>query len=367
MLKDRAQKVLALKLSISKRWLPQLEIEIESSTRIEKSKYILTDIDVLTVSPSSIGGHTRLIFDCKSGARESAIGRAFWLHGVMAKTQSKHGFIVLNSKVSITHDHRISAAELGVTLLHEHEIENLAQCMGGSTVVGQTAIGDIDIWEQFLNISTKYPNLSTYHNFSRTGFWMLKDIGEQCRKTVARLRSIRTELDPTKVEHLAIFGDALCLFILTLSELANRLYLVLIRPTSKTEFSESLLALLYGGYENLEAAHKIRKLTALNLTSEDSLAIFPEIEKFENLVREILQAPQQVLPASILAREIGFSFLAGGEVTTLQVEIASESPYSAKYLLMAAEYLQKATRVPFEFSNYFANAALRLSVEVLKK
>ena len=126
MLKDRAQKAAALRLSLAKRWLPQLEVEIEPAKRIEKAKFLLTDIDVLAVASAQIGGHQRLVFDCKSSARESAISRAFWLHGVMTRSLAIHGFVVLNDKVTVNRDHRVSAADLSVTLLHEGEFEDFA-------------------------------------------------------------------------------------------------------------------------------------------------------------------------------------------------------------------------------------------------
>jgi len=365
MLKDRAQKATALSLCVSKRWLPQMEVEIEPSLRMEKSKFLLTDIDVLAVAPSAIGGHVRMIFDCKSGAKESAIGRAFWLRGVMTKASATHGFVVLNQKVAIEHDHRISASDLAVSLLHETEFEDLAQCMGGSTVHTNAATSNIDAWDQFFSIRSKFPNTAQYVDFARSAFWMIKDPGEQCRKTVARLRAIGAELDPAKPEHLALFGDSLCLFLLALSELANRLFLVLLRPGSRDEFSSSLLALLYGGYENLEAAQKIRRLTS-GVMSEDAVSIFPELNKFEQLVREILQAPQQALPASLLAREMSLSVLTGAGITDLQTLVASESPYAPKFLLMASEYLQRAARLPPEFALHYLNGAMSLSTSVLK-
>ncbi|WP_321968364.1 hypothetical protein [Burkholderia cepacia] len=365
MLKDRAQKATALALSVSKRWLPQLEVEIEASTRIERSKFLLTDIDVLAVAPAPIGGHVRMVFDCKSGAKESAIGRAFWLHGVMTRAAAAQGFVVLNEKVAIKHDHRISASELSVSLLHESEFEDLAQCMGGTTKNVEAAVANIDAWDQFLSVGAKYPSTSEYLSFAKSSFWMIKDPGEQCRKTVAKLRAIRTEMDPAKIEHIALFGDSLCLFLLALSELANRLFLVLLRPTSQEEFSSSLLALLYGGYENLEAAQKIRRLTS-GAGSDDAVSIFPEIGKFEQLVREILQAPQQALRASLLARELSFSFLVSAGTTELQSQLAVESPYAAKFVLMACEYLQKAAKLPSEFAITYSDAALSLSASVLK-
>lgn len=367
MLKDRAQKALALKLSISKRWLPQLEIEIEAETRLAKQKNMLTDIDVLAVAPGAISGSSRVIFDCKSGARESAIGRAFWLYGVMKKSSAEHGFIILNQKVKITHDHRISASDFGVSLVHENELEGLAQCLGGTTDVKGALTSDIDIWDKFLAIAAKYPATKEYFDFSRSRFWMVKDAGERCRKTVARLRSIKYELDPSKAEHLAIFGDALCLFLLTLSEMAGRLYLILVRPSSKEEFSASLLALLYGGYENLEAAQKIRRATVGNNGAVDSISIFPEIEKFEQLIREILQAPSQAHAASLLAREMAFTALAETGASTLQEQLATEASYATKFVLLASEYLALATRLPNEFKEYFSQSALNLSMGALAK
>ncbi|MDA0573920.1 hypothetical protein [Burkholderia gladioli] len=365
MLKDRAQKASALRLAVSKRWLPQLEVDIEPSLRMEKSKYLLTDLDVLAIAPATFGAHTRMIFDCKSGAKESAIGRAFWLHGVMARSSAAHGFVVLNEKVTVNREHRISASDLNITLLHESEMDVLAKGMGASITPTDSVAASIDAWEQFLTIKSQYPALSEYLAFSRSGYWMLKDPGEQCRKAVARLRAIRAELDPAKSEHLAVFGDALCLFLLALSEMAVRLFLVLLRPSSHDEYSSSLLALLYGGYENLEAAQKIRRLTS-GADVDDAVSIFPEMPRFEQLMREVLQAPLQALPAALLAREIGFCFLTGTSTSVLQGEIAKESEYAPKFVLLAATYLQKALKLPPEFSSDYSDKAMILSAAALR-
>jgi hypothetical protein len=364
MLKDRAQKVLALRFGVAKRWLPQLEVEVEPHRRMERSRYTLTDIDVLTVAPSPIGGHIRLLFDCKSGARESAIARAFWLRGVMARTAANHGFVVLSSRVPISRDHRISASDLAVSLVHEDEFQDLAAGLGGTTEPIKSITCTIEAWEEFFAIGSKFPTLRDHLHFGRSAYWMVKDSGEQIRKVVAKLRAVSAELDPIKREHLCTFADSLSLFLLALSELASRLFLVLFRSKSQDEFSSTLLALLYGGYLNVEAAQKIRRLT-VGSTAQDAVSIFPELERFEQLVREILQAPQQVLPAALLAREMGFASLAGAAVTGIQTDIAKESSYAPKFLLLAAEYLQRASHVPSEFGDHYSNAALNLSASAL--
>ena len=55
------------------------------------------------------------------------------------------------------------------------------------------------------------------------------------------------------------------------------------------------------GYENLEAAQKIRRL-AVGAEEDDVVSIFPDLPRFEHLVREIVQAPLQALPAALMAR-----------------------------------------------------------------
>ncbi len=345
--------------------MPQPEVDIEPSKRLEKTKYLLTDLDVLAIARTPIGGMTRIVFDCKSGPRESPIGRTFWLKGVMSKVGASHGFIFLNDSIKISRDHRASADELSVTLLGESEVPALHKGLGGRTFSENAPIAEIEIWEQFFAIEQKFPALSDYTSFSRSTFWMLKDPGEQCRKCVGRLRAIQAELDPSKPEHMAIFGDALALFLLAIAEITNRLFLVLIRPVSQDEFTTTLLALLYGGYDNLEVAQKIRRLTA-GAAADSQVDIFPEMKRFEHLIREMLEAPFEALDAAIATRDLSLSSLVGAPPSQLFTQIVGDRPYTTKFIVLAAEYLQKATRTPVEFRNHFVNITIATASAALK-
>lgn len=364
MLKDRAQKASALRLAVRKRWLPQLEVDVDPTQQINKNKYLLTDIDVLAIAQSPMGAHVKFVFDCKSGARESAIGRAFWLHGVIARIRASRGFVVLNDRVAISRDHRISASDLGVTLLRESEMEPFAVGLDASITPTDSAAASIEAWEAFLEIKSKYPNLAEYLEFSRSTYWMTKGSGDQCRKLVGKLRRIRTELDPAKREHQAVFGDALCLFLHALSEMAVDLFLLLLRPTSRDEYTEALLAVLYGGYENLEAAQKIRRL-AVGAEEDDVVSIFPDLPRFEHLVREIVQAPLQALPAALMARELAFRNLTGVSETETSRELAKEHVYLSKFVILAATYLTKALRLPTEFAEVYIGQMSEIQSAVL--
>jgi hypothetical protein len=360
MIKDRAQKAHALRLCVSKGWLPQLEVEVEPTTRIDRSRNLLTDIDVLAVSNSALAQHERFLFDCKSGAKESGIGRAFWLRGVMTRVGAKYGFVVLPEKARILHDHRISAADMSISILHDSELTSFGASIGGDVNENGSLTGTLEAWEAYLSISQKYPQFAEYASFARSGFWMLKDAGERCRRIVSRLRAIRAELDPSKREHLAMFGDAVCLFLIAVSELAAKALLVLLSPASKEEFSLTVLAILYGGQDNVDAAHKLRRIASATPEGEE-ISIFPELSRFEQLVRELMQAPLDGLPAALLVREVAFSDLQTGQPSNdFQASIVRSARYSPKFLLLAAEYLQRAARLPPEFSTKYSEAALRL-------
>lgn len=352
MIKDRAQKASVLRLSVRKRWLPQLEVDVEPSQRTERTKYLLTDIDVLAIASSTMGPHSKFVFDCKSGARESAIGRAFWLHGVMARSRATRGFVILNDRIGINRDHRLSSSDLGITLLRESEMEPFAAGLNSSISPIDSSAASIEAWEEFLEIKAKYPNLIDYLEYSRSSYWMVKGSGEQCRKLVGKLRRIRAEIDPGKREHLAIFGDALCLFLHAVSEMSLDLFMLLLRPSSREEFSDALLAILYGGYDNLEAAQKIRRI-ALGAEEEDPVSIFPDMPRFEHLILEVLQAPLQALPAALMARELAFRNLMGTPETVTSREIACEYPYVSKFIFLAVSYLVKALRLPPEFAEVY--------------
>ncbi|WP_157617975.1 hypothetical protein [Rhodanobacter sp. 115] len=174
MIKDRAQKSLALRLAVSKKWLPQLEVEIEAAQRLDRSRSLLTDVDVLAIAQSSIALHERYAFDCKSGAKESGIGRSFWLRGVMTRIGASYGFVVLPEKIKILHDHRISASDMSISLLHDAELVEFAKSIGGGTDSAGSKVGELEAWESFLSVGSKYPALNEYLLFARSAFSVAK-------------------------------------------------------------------------------------------------------------------------------------------------------------------------------------------------
>jgi hypothetical protein len=159
---------------------------------------------------------------------------------------------------------------------------------------------------------------------------------------------------------MAIFGDAVCLFLVALSELATRVLLMLLQPSSREEFASIVLTVLYGGYENLEAAQRFKRL-ASGAGHDDDVSMFPELGRFEQLVREVMQAPLNALPASLLAREQSFeTLMASSSSGGFQSALVRRYRYTPKFVLLASEYLQKAARLPPEFSAHYRDRSMRL-------
>jgi hypothetical protein len=173
---------------------------------------------------------------------------------------------------------------------------------------------------------------------------------------------VRSELDPSKLEHLALFCDALCLFLYALAQITHRIFNSFLHPAEKEEFSTSLLALIFGGYDNLDAALKLRRIST-DGPEPDQASIFPEWKRLELLAREMLEAPLQALSSALLAREVSLSQLSGTPISPLASQLVRESPFARKFCILGVEYLSNAARLPPEFQTHFVNAFLHTEIQ----
>jgi hypothetical protein len=360
MIKDRAQKASALRYIVAKRWFPQLEIDVipKIATTIENK--LITDIDVLGSVPDEFLGYRAFLFDCKSGSRESPIGRSLWLRGLMDRVHASRAVLVLSDKKDVQRDHRISAAELDISIVKEGEFGILANATDGNIQAGVSNVAEIDNWEIFFSISKIFPKLEPSIEFSRSNFWMCESPATACRKTIALLMQARPELDPAKPLHMALFGDFVALFLHSMARLSLQIFMSYLQPSNREDLADALLLLLYGGRDSYELANRLRKLVPMKNGGDEQELTPPEWDKFVQLTRHILDAPRQALFAPLLAREVAWSYLNGKYSIEFASHLASEQRQSGKFCLLAAEYLGKATRVPPEFAEKYSKHFLKV-------
>lgn len=350
MMKDRDQKQKALRLSVANRWFPQLEVDVHSDRSVEGRDLLATDLDVLSSIPDEFKGFRVVVFDCKTKAKESAVNRAFWLAGVLKRMGADQGFCVLK-KERIAADHCLMADRLNVILLREDEFDLYASATSRHYGSAQGHSASIDLWEQLFAIPERFSSLREAVNFSRALYWMIDEPAERARKTLATLRKLHAEFDPAKIEHVALFLDYAALFARALAMVVNRLFKLYLQPQQQSTLSEALLLMLYGGRDAYDHRNEMFKLVTRKKSEMDEVPnlALPEWERFLTLVRQLLDAPVEVQRAPLILREVGFSVLAADSTRAFARTICSESPQGARFALLIADYLARASKLPPEF------------------
>jgi len=350
MIKDREQKHRALRLSVANRWFPQLEVNVEPDRAIRERAGLVTDLDVLSSIPDEFRGFRTVIFDCKTSARESAVNRALWLRGVMDRMTADAGFCIVKKEL-IEIDHRLAATRLGVILLAEDEFDLYGKvtCPSYQGSLGYAA--DIDVWDQFFAIPSRFSKLRDALEFLRSGYWMITDAAEACRKALAMLRNVRAELDPSKPEHIALFFDFCALFARSLAIVTCHVFRAHLQPSTQAGLSEALLVMLYGGREAYEHRNDLFRLLKSKRLQADAPGLsLPEWERFLNLARQLLDAPVEAQQVPLILREVGFSALRSDTSFAFAGQLCTENRQAAKFAIFIPDYLCKAAKLPPEFA-----------------
>lgn len=361
MMKDRDQKGKAIQFCLTHRWFPQLELEVAAGTMLSRKVSPVTDLDVFASIPDQFVGYRSVVFDCKTKAKESAINRALWLIGVMERMNADQGFCILKKGGLIDMDHRLMAGKRGVVLLSEDEFDLYAKVVHGPNLSTSSHVGQLDSWDRFNEISNRFPKLRDGVVFARSAYWMIEDATEACRKTLAILRGLNTELDPAQVSHVALFLDLCALFSRSLALIVNQLFKAYLHPASSNDLSEALLVMLYGGREAYQHRNELYKMVKArgNEASVPDLSL-PEWERFLRLARQLLDAPVAVQNIPLILREVGFGILNSDNTFTFAKSLCTDSPQAARFSVLVTDYLAKAARLPPEFGTLSDNALIGL-------
>lgn len=372
-IKDRDQKESVLQFCLSRGWFPHVEVDVYPTRQVSRRGSAQTDIDLLALVPAAFGGFDKHLFDCKTKAKESPINRVLWLHGLMRQLDVTSGTCVLK-KDSIEVDHRLSAFDLGISLVAEAELTDWAKGLGGAAFAATTPFslaGNFAAWEELLTADRRNPQLSKAVQFIRSGYWQIRDEAEAARKCIFLLKSVRGEIDPAKPEQLALALYLAALFSVASASLASRLFSIFVLPKSQDVYEEALRVSLYGGRDAYEQRNALYTLLAKARGHDDVEALgVPGWEHFAKLIRQMMEAPIQAAHTPHILQELAFAALASNPVTSSQraLMLSVENQRSAQYALNLCGYLFKATKIPPEIGEYAAAEILALiTVAVSKK
>ena len=360
-MKDRDQKHNALRYCVSKRWYPQLEVDVHSLQGVARKAVLMTDLDVFASIPDDFGGYRKAVFDCKTLSRESPINRSMWLRGVLDRLKAEHGFCILR-KASIEADHRLVADQIGVFLLAEDEFDIFAAATSPQygDALGHTA--NIDNWEQLFAVANHFPALEPALVYLRSTYWMQDDPGAACRKTVAALHEVRNEFDPEKSGHVAMVADFCSIFARSLAVFSARLFRAYLHPKHQERLEEAAKVMLYGGrdaYEHRNHLYRLLKEKAGVETGNVDLAL-PDWAAYIKLLRQLLDAPVAVAQSPLIIRELGFACLLDSNDLSFAKQLCQESPQAGRFAVLIVSYLLKSAKLPREFSEKITNKLISL-------
>lgn len=374
--KDRDQKAKVLRYCAAKRWLAQLEVDVQPPKPVARKAALMTDVDVLASVPNDFVGFRHVLFDCKTLTKESPINRALWLRGLSEHLSAEQAFCVLK-KNSIDSDHRLFSTSLGVVLLAEDEFDIFGDATATEYRTVSANVADIQLWDEMRTLGQRFVPIATLVKYIGSTYWMPTEPGEVCRKTVAALHEVRAELDPVKPQHLALVSDCAAVFARSLALLVAYLFKAYLHPRHQSELEEAVKVLLYGGRDAYEHRNQLYKMLREQREQRDLVEQRPQAEqrekkvagangdlelpewsRFVHLIRQLLDAPSEAPRAALILRELAFTLLGNKAETAFLRKLCQESPQGARFAVLIVGYLAKSVRLPGEFASHLEGQLL---------
>ncbi|MBK7550593.1 MAG: hypothetical protein IPI61_02420 [Syntrophaceae bacterium] len=363
MIKDREQKAKILRYCAAKEWFPQLEVGLQPIGALKKISPLVTDLDVVASIQDDFEGVKNIVFDCKTKSKESPVNRALWLRGVLDRFKAGQGFCILRRGSFIELDHRLSANKFGIILLSEDEFDLFADVTSRNYKKAKGHICSIDAWDMYLDIGVKYTKLQPVILFNRSGYWMIEDAAEACRKTLSALISARPELDPSKVVHSALILDLAALFSRSLAIILYNIFKAYLHPGKESDLSDALRMMLYGGRDAYDYRNTLYKKYLQSQRGDQFAAVdlsMPEWDRFIQLIRQLLDSPTDAPRIPLILRELSFAYMVNSSDYEYARQLCSKSPQAARFAVLVVDYLCRAGKLPPEFQKIIEGTLLSI-------
>lgn len=355
MIKDIHQKLKAVRYCVALGMVPHMEVVVRFSSEISETPSDITDIDVLGIKPCDDSPSHRILFDCKTQNKMSAINRALWAKGLVSLTHCDEAFVILTK--AAPEAHRLAGNSLGVRLFTEKLFDGYAGAAAKDFAVQNSYLENLSAWECIGEIPSKYPALKNFSVYL-TSSALLETRGTQgLRNLMAKCKKIEGEFDPAKETHRALFKLTLVQFCFYMSEMVRDFHNIFNPEIDKSEFEKIIRYYIWGGKENYDLRQRLKAAlqNAKGVTEIEPFE-FPAWERFVELFRGFLDAPLLLGSVCLPLKDLAFR-----EVSTptaeldrrLSMRLESNSRVR-QFILASASYLIEATRLPREFKEHLS-------------
>lgn len=359
MIKDRNLKLKLLKYFLCRLWYPQLEVDILAKQRVSKSRKLVTDIDVLAACPDITGEFNLILGDCKTLKSQSPISRMLWMKGLMEYLNAKKAFVILEKEID--KDHQLTSSVLNIQLLSEKGFDIYSKHTSNPSFVLNSAIADMNHWDIFFSISSKYPALEELNEYAKSSFWNESESTNRLRHSLLVLKKVRKELNPENPLHLALVLNHISMCAIALNDILIKVFNRYLLPNSKQELNDDLKVLIWGGTENYNYLNELRKKFTSQTGQESDLSL-PKWDSFLEFIRDCLQNPLAFNHVPLFIKEHGFMYLDPSiGVYTYAKTLANTNPFIVSYAIKLIEYVTEACEMQKDFSTTYANRFLNIS------
>lgn len=358
--KDTVQKEKAIRYCISNGVLPYLEVVVDNVREITDIKTVITDIDVLGVEISRRGVTRKILFDCKTVGKMSAINRAFWASGVMAYTKCEEAYVILNKKSSEAH--RVSARSLNVHLFQEQDFDSYAQSANINYLDILNYTSKVLNWHSFYAVFEKNIKLKNLGDYLNNKLPLEQDHAKSLRELLGIIRTNKGELDPAKSEHMAVYCFIILSFLLVMAPICAQFADIYDQEMSQSEYEKVLRYYIWGGREGYIQRRDLKNTILEASGSKKGELELPGWENFVQVSRTFLDAPSEIRETLIPCREISLRCVSTIEKESdkqLYLKIKKSNRIS-QFIRAASNYICKSTGLPKDFHDNFLNILAQL-------
>lgn len=340
MIKDLSQKQKAVRFCVATGMIPYMEVVVRYVADVADAQSDISDVDVLGLRATGLQPQKKVIFDCKTQNKVSAINRALWATGLLKLIGGSEGYVILNKPAP--EGHRLAANSLGIRVTSEKLFDEFGKSTSPSYFEGSTYLDNLAAWEWIHGISKANANLEELVSFLLNDAPLSKDATAGFRNLISRMRRAEGELDAGKSPHLTLWGLMLCETLRFLSEICTEFQHIFDPAMEKSKFESLLRNFIWGGKESYLIRNKLHSALRSNKSEEEAGTFeLPGWPRFIEMTRGFLDAPHLISSSILPLKDLSFRLLCEPSELAdkrIKIELTANSRVR-QFILSANKYL----------------------------
>ncbi|QIR84492.1 hypothetical protein [Paracoccus sp. AK26] len=362
--KDRHQKQIALRYCLAQNYLPCLEVVVNSASDLTSAPEVLTDIDVLGIENVTDGNLRRIVFDCKSSSKLSAIARAFWASGLVSYTGTDGAFVILGKPALF--NHRISALKINVDLHDEKSFEELGRTKAQDFDSDTCYQSSIDRWNLVYDAFDKAGWSKELFDLCRNVAPLSTRPEQTFRKILVATRKERGNIDPAKAEHVSIVFDVISYMFILWSRMGRDIRRIYNPNMKREQFEDALRFYVWGGHESFsirQALFENAIRSGIVAEAAAELQEFPAWKRLVGFAGLVISAPDDIFECALSCRELSIRQVARVDINFDQALRArfKQNDRLAQFISAAISYVTEACRLPKDLEKKMTEEVLSFS------